>query len=289
MVTARFLTNYTHSSSLNVNAETGIMEKNFSVNRMNKLFSIREIAQLLNVPAPTLRFWEEKGLFSVKKGANRYRQYTVRDLMRIANVIFFRNLGIPVSNVHEMEECTLEQYTRQIEEVQLHLKQRIRSYGQMYRRTQNQLQHLEAVQQLMLLGTSEEEVPFDAVATFDYFEQDKLIQYVQDPSCYVRYFNTKDMSTEVRSIIVSSSYSGQNLIWKKCPGTHFITFLIREKVDRDYESDVIQTLTKLQTRYQTGCLLARYLLTAKEGGERIDYLKAYLEVELLSGQHSEKE
>ena len=30
-----------------------------------ELFSIREIAQLLNVPAPTLRFWEEKGLFSV--------------------------------------------------------------------------------------------------------------------------------------------------------------------------------------------------------------------------------
>ena len=101
-----------------------------------------------------------------------------------------------------------------------------------------------------------------------------------------------------------------NLIWKKCPGTHFITFLIREKVDRDYESDVIlqmlelvlgaavhlpiasdflfqMELDKLQTRYQTGCLLARYLLTAKEGGERIDYLKAYLEVEPLSGQHSE--
>ena len=35
---------------------------------MEELFTIGEVARLLDVPTATLRFWEEKGLFSVEKG-----------------------------------------------------------------------------------------------------------------------------------------------------------------------------------------------------------------------------
>ena len=66
------------------------------------VFSIGDISRLLNVPTATLRFWEEKGLFSVGKGKNRYRRYTVHNLAEIADVMFFRNLGIPVSRVGAM-------------------------------------------------------------------------------------------------------------------------------------------------------------------------------------------
>ena len=34
---------------------------------MNHMFSIGDIARLLNVPTATLRFWEEKGLLTVEK------------------------------------------------------------------------------------------------------------------------------------------------------------------------------------------------------------------------------
>ena len=67
----------------------------------------------------------------------------------------------------------------------------------------------------------------------------------------------------------------------KKPGTDFITFLIREKVNKDYESDVEQSLKKIRKHYSTGCLLAQYLMTAMENGEVVDYLKAYLEVKSL--------
>lgn len=245
---------------------------------MNDLFTIGEVAELLNVPTATLRFWEEKGLFSVSKGANRYRRYTVRDLLQIADVIFFRNLGVPVSQVRQMEDCTLEQYTQRMEEMQIRLGETIRESRRMYRRTQAQLQRVAEVRRLSRCGISQEDVPFDAVAPFDYRERDKLIRYTQEPALYVRYFDTRDMSTEARGIIALPEYDIGSLLWKKRPGAKFLTFLIREKVDQDYESDVNQSLAKIQSEHETGHLLAQYLLTAEESGERIDYLKAYLEV-----------
>ena len=66
-------------------------------NNIKQSFSIGEIAELLNIPTSTLRFWEKKGLFSIPKSDNRYRMYSYLDLIQIADIIFYRNLGVPVN------------------------------------------------------------------------------------------------------------------------------------------------------------------------------------------------
>jgi DNA-binding transcriptional MerR regulator len=245
---------------------------------MSELFTIGEVAQLLNIPTATLRYWEERGLFSVAKGANRYRRYTVRDLSRIADVVFLHNLGIPISRMNQLSTCSREDYAHQLETTSAQIEEKIRQYQQMSALAKRQMGYLEEIQRLNQCGFSLEDIPFEAVATFDYRERDKLTQYAQDPSCYVRYFDTRDLSTEVRGIIVPQDYSGQTILWQKRPGIQFLTFLIRERVDQDYESDLEQTLNSIRPDYKAGKLLARYMLTAGEQGMRIDYLKAYLEI-----------
>ena len=245
---------------------------------MEDMFSISDIAQLLNVPAATLRFWEEKGLFSVSKGKNRYRRYTVHNLMEIADVIFFRNLGVPVSQVGAMGACTLEEYDGQLQDILAQLEEKIRDYSQMHRRVKNQVRQLEEVRRLMERGCLIEEVPFQAVFPFRYQEQDKLRLYTQDPSRYVRYFDPQNMYHDVRGIILPPELDGGPPLWQKDPASRFLTFLIREMPDRGYESDVMQTLSQIQKRYVTGHMLAQYLCSAIENGERTDYLKTYLEI-----------
>ena len=57
---------------------------------MEKYLSIGEVSRLLDIPESTLRFWQDKGIFSVEKGENNYRQYTVYDLTNIAEIAFYR-------------------------------------------------------------------------------------------------------------------------------------------------------------------------------------------------------
>ena len=45
---------------------------------MEDIFSIGEVSKLLDVPAATIRFWEQEGLLSPRKEANRYRAYGPR-------------------------------------------------------------------------------------------------------------------------------------------------------------------------------------------------------------------
>ena len=69
------------------------------MNMQKGTLTIGEISEILNVPTSTLRFWEEKGLFQVAKGLNSYRSYTTTDLIHIADILFYRNMGIPVKDV----------------------------------------------------------------------------------------------------------------------------------------------------------------------------------------------
>ena len=62
---------------------------------MEKMFSIGELSRLLDVPTATLRFWESQGLFSVSKGDNRYRRYSLQDVIRVADIMFYRGWGYP--------------------------------------------------------------------------------------------------------------------------------------------------------------------------------------------------
>ena len=50
-------------------------------------FQIGEISRFFNIPASTLRYWEDKGVLHPEKGIeNRYREYTIEDLMTISEI-----------------------------------------------------------------------------------------------------------------------------------------------------------------------------------------------------------
>ena len=76
---------------------------------MNRFFQIGEISQFFDVPASTLRYWEDKGVLHPEKGSeNRYREYTVEDLMTISDVIFYKNLGLQLKDLCSMDSFLLK-------------------------------------------------------------------------------------------------------------------------------------------------------------------------------------
>lgn len=245
---------------------------------MEESFSIGRVAELLDVPAATIRFWEDAGLFSVKKKTNHYRSYTPRDLVQIADVIFLRNSGVPVKQISHLNHCSAEQYQQELRQLELHLDEKRKEYERMYLRTKQQQARIQEVLRLQHAFCQPQEVPFQKIVSFDYREKEKLLQYSNDPSVYVRYFDTQNMSTETRCIIVPPEYSGPDLYWQKEGSGAFLTFLIREQVENNYQSDVLDSLSAVQKQHRTGVLLAQYLFTAEENGQLTDFLKGYVEI-----------
>lgn len=76
-------------------------------------YRIAEAAEIVGVPATTLRYYEDIGLIDQPaRGANGYRSYDDADLARLRFVTATKNLGIPLTDVAELvrafdvEDCS---------------------------------------------------------------------------------------------------------------------------------------------------------------------------------------
>ena len=72
-------------------------------------FQIGEIARFFDVPASTLRYWEDMGVVHPAKGAeNHYREYSIEDLMTISDIVFYKNLGLQLKEIRGIKDLTPE-------------------------------------------------------------------------------------------------------------------------------------------------------------------------------------
>ena len=256
-----------------------------------KTLTIGEISEILDVPAATLRFWEEKGLFHIAKGSNSYRSYTTTDLIHIADILFYRKMGIPVKDVDYFTSVSLSEQGEALKSIQGQLMEKIQKYEHMYQQLCQQQQRYYTLLQLMVNPFVLEDIPFSYVVSWDFREKRRMQQYVEDPSCYVWYRDTNCQGHGQKGLItpVPPENGEGPLLWRKTQGAKYLTFPVKAVVNNDYEGlEAFDTVSKIQSRYHTGCFMARYLLSCKEGEQTVEYLKGYLELRDFTGDSVEK-
>lgn len=65
------------------------------------VYTIKEIADLAGVTTRTLRYYDEIGLLSpATTGNNGYRYYDQGSLLRLQQILFFRELDMPLKDIH---------------------------------------------------------------------------------------------------------------------------------------------------------------------------------------------
>lgn len=66
---------------------------------MEKTYTISEVGKRYNVSAHTLRYYEKIGLIKSSRNKSNYRFYTQAQLDTLEQVLFFRKMGIPISDI----------------------------------------------------------------------------------------------------------------------------------------------------------------------------------------------
>ena len=92
-----------------------------------KNLTIGEISEILNITPSTLRFWEKENLFHVSKKSNHYRTYTNTDLIDIADILYYRNLGVPVKDIRAFSSLELSEYDQFLENQERELNKKIKN------------------------------------------------------------------------------------------------------------------------------------------------------------------
>lgn len=90
---------------------------------MKQTFNIGEIANFFQLPASTLRYWEETGLITPSKNTqNDYREYSLSDLMTISDILFYKNLGLSLNQISKMEQTEVAYHQQLFQEKMVSLE-----------------------------------------------------------------------------------------------------------------------------------------------------------------------
>lgn len=114
-----------------------------------KIYSIKEMSQFYNVPASTLRYYEDIGLLvNVGRTESGQRIYTDEHIRRMDGINCFKNTGLPIAKIQEFflyesdvennidkiialvtkhEEDTKQQIAKMQNDL-LHIQQKVRHY-----------------------------------------------------------------------------------------------------------------------------------------------------------------
>lgn len=246
---------------------------------MKKTFYIGEIADFFQIPASTLRFWESKGLFTPqKKSGSQYREYSLPDLMKISDIIFYKNLGIPLKNINELKQKSILEQTdfcfQHLE--QLHQQQKFLD-RQIQRLNQHQ-QALSAIKHLEERPFEYEEIDTDCIVTFELTEIEKLKMYIDNPYLYSRVQHSDSPLEEYRGITIPAHLAVQEqILWKKTSHKYLVC-LMKEEIAENYPNNLSSILAEVHKTCSTGYIISRFLASACESGKIYDFYKTYIEI-----------
>lgn len=245
-------------------------------------FQIGEISRFFDVPASTLRYWEEMGVLNpLKDSENHYREYTIEDLMTISDVIFYKNLGLQLKQIRGMESTTPAQHGRLLMEKLAELEQQQKLLQKRIEKLHCHMKAIQMIDELVQNPYQETDIDADCIVSFDLIEGDKLRQYIDNPYLYSRVQHSAHLEKEQRGLTIPSNLKEQfpnsQILWKK-QGSRYITFLMKEEITDGFPNDLQKHLLYIQSNHKTGAMISRFLLCAQEDGKVYDFYKTFVEI-----------
>ncbi|MCI6019972.1 MAG: MerR family transcriptional regulator [Clostridiales bacterium] len=249
---------------------------------MNQIFNIGKMADFFQIHASALRYWEEAGLITpVKNNENDYREYSVDDLMTVSDILFYKNLGLPLKQIHEIEKTDVSGHQKLLEEKMGELKQQKKEIDRRIQKLQYHLNAISALHDLEDHPFKITDIDTECIVPFELIEIDKLKKYIDDPYLYSRVQHSSQPQQERRGLTVSlqevNKIPKEQILWKKTE-TKYVTCLMKEEIAAGYPNNLLSLLETVQEKYRTGYIISRFLLCAQENGKTYDFYKTYIEI-----------
>lgn len=245
-------------------------------------FQIGEISRFFDVPASTLRYWEDMGVLNpAKDSENHYREYTVEDLMTISDVIFYKNLGLPLRQIRAMESATPGQHNRLFMEKLSELERQQKLLEERMEKLRCHMKAIQMMDELRQHPYRETTIDTDCIVSFDLIEHDKLRRYIDNPYLYSRVQHSDHPEKEQRGLTIPADLAAQfpdtQILWKK-QSIRYLAFLMKEEIADGFPNDLRKHLLHIQRRHQTGAMISRFLFCAQEDGKVYDFYKTFVEI-----------
>lgn len=244
---------------------------------------IHEIVQMLHIPKHTLLYWEKEGLLHFERDpVNRYRKVTLSTIFELDQVVHFRNMSIPIAQIKQLPQMSLDQQAELLEKADHQLGKKIQALEQSRAYTRTQLENIKEVQRLSLTPYLDETPAFNRVVA--YSSQDHWSIGNTQPDLFVLVISPQAPDRFVEGFIDDDRE--KKCLWER-PGDAgaWKTFILRVNLEdgQRKNNDLSKHLEKLRAMgYESELVLARYMTEATEERGYFLYYKAWAQIKKIN-------
>lgn len=149
---------------------------------MKQINRIKEVSELLHIPASALRYWDDEGLIRFERSDdNNYRYPTTQTMLDICDVMFYRSLSLSIKEIKAIPGMSVDSLERTLDSNVENLEEQIRLIQQTLKKLHTRRGMVERIKEL-------EQSPFHLVHEClpdmkEFFTEDTqaLQIYVNDP------------------------------------------------------------------------------------------------------------
>lgn len=239
---------------------------------MSQKDTIHQVAELFHVSPSALRYWDQEGLVRFERSPdNGYRVPSFQTMLDICDVLFARQLHLPLKQVRQLPDMELEEMERALSENERRIREQIAQQQRALSNLHQRQRMLEKVRDLKSRGFTEERTVLPAVVPFSFEDGEQVRAYSRDPSTAGVVLEPEGAGPEIEWVFVLPADKGASP--RLC--LNGLLWLDAKDPYRNNAGEFAACARELG--YRPGKLLGRYLASVREG-LRLDYHEAWLEL-----------
>ena len=242
---------------------------------MKEKYNIGEVSEIFKIPKSTLRYWDSENLIQMDRNEeNEYREYTIKQIIDISDIAFYRSLNIPIAKMRKIFDVNLEEFDDILYDTQKDIDAQIAKLKEIKKGILLRRSKIKEVEMLQAAPYSECKPDITKMIDFDISHF-----YKTNPYDFTILISLK----ENRGIRYGTAVSGEELegrtIWESNETNNkFIQCILRVSVDNPEENNLKEHLDYVANQgYKADEIIGRYLITAMDG-VRYDYYKIWIEL-----------
>ena len=243
-------------------------------------FRIGEVAKITGIPTSTLRYWEEEGLIrSARDEHNEYRKYSIKSVIDILEIAFYRELRIPIEELRDISNLELNDLEDIFLKTEEQVNCEIAALVQIKESIMVRRDRINTVRRLIAQPYQFSRPCFDKAIPDSLFDLPNPHDPVQNfPQAGIFFSQFKGTQPEF-FLGGGRTETHENAIWEMSPRKKYIECLLKITIDNPQDSNLKEIQQQIIIMgYQPEKLMGMYLITVFDGG-RYEYYQSWVEVE----------
>ena len=251
---------------------------------MDNGLTIKEIAELFQIPASTLRFWERKGLITPdRNNSSGYREYSPQLIEELCDIITYRSLNLSIKELKALLNIKLTDLEDVFFDSEVKIDNQIKDLLKVRKEIKQKRLIFEQFKKLKNSKYTLSNPGISKIVPFSGYDNASMQLYMTGHYDYFLVADASNPCSARDGLSVEADFPSGETLWENVdPKEKFIECLVTTESNEPEKSDLPRHLSSIKRLgHCPSLILAKYLFNGigDDNSNRQDYYHTWIKIE----------